>query len=108
MWPQCGPGLVRSRLVADAFGAPVLRDQGPDRPAGHGKADARLDQPTSCLQSQIGQGRHLRRQGNSAGRASLRLSVDVRVRPVRTAVNGTLVARLAVRGWLPAAGDGSR
>jgi hypothetical protein len=30
---------VRSRLVADAFGAPVLRDQGSDRPAGHGKAD---------------------------------------------------------------------
>jgi hypothetical protein len=29
MWPQCGPGLVRSRLVADAFGAPVLRDQRP-------------------------------------------------------------------------------
>jgi hypothetical protein len=33
----------RSRLVADAIGAPVLRDQGPDRPAGHGKADVRLD-----------------------------------------------------------------
>ena len=29
----------RSHLVADASGAPVLRDQGPDRPAGHGKAD---------------------------------------------------------------------
>jgi hypothetical protein len=43
----CGPGAprtqhgqgVRSRLVADASGAPVLRDHGPDRPAGHGKAD---------------------------------------------------------------------
>jgi hypothetical protein len=34
---------VRSRLVADASGAPVLRDQGPDRPAGHGKVDASLD-----------------------------------------------------------------
>jgi hypothetical protein len=35
--------LVRSRLVADAFGAPVRRDQGPDRPAGHGKADTSLE-----------------------------------------------------------------
>jgi hypothetical protein len=33
---------VRSRLVADASGAPVLPDQGPDRPAGHGKADENL------------------------------------------------------------------
>jgi hypothetical protein len=33
----------RSRPVADASGAPVLRDQGPDRPAGHGKADPSLD-----------------------------------------------------------------
>jgi hypothetical protein len=30
-------------LVADASGAPVLRDQGPDRSAGHGKADTGLD-----------------------------------------------------------------
>jgi hypothetical protein len=36
-------GGFRSRSVADAFGAPVLRDQGPDRPAGHGKADQGLD-----------------------------------------------------------------
>jgi hypothetical protein len=42
MWPQCGPGLIRSRLVADAFGAPVLRDRGPDRPAGHGNVDPSL------------------------------------------------------------------
>jgi hypothetical protein len=40
---SCGPSadqwVFRSRLVADAFGAPVLRDQGTDRPAGHGKVD---------------------------------------------------------------------
>jgi hypothetical protein len=41
--PPCTGGL-RSRSVADASGAPVLRDQGPDRPAGHGKADHSLDQ----------------------------------------------------------------
>jgi hypothetical protein len=39
----------------DACGAPVLRDQGPERPAGHGKADANLDQLTSCSQNQIRQ-----------------------------------------------------
>jgi hypothetical protein len=33
----------RFRPVADACGAPVLRDQGPDRPAEHGKADMSLD-----------------------------------------------------------------
>jgi len=35
-----GPGPVRARTPP---GAPVLRDQGPDRPAGYGKADAYLD-----------------------------------------------------------------
>jgi hypothetical protein len=53
----CGPSAARwgfrSRLVADAFGAPVLRDQGPDRPAGHGKADLspRLTAEVSCPSS---------------------------------------------------------
>jgi hypothetical protein len=36
---QTGRHAFRSRPVADASGAPVLRDQGPDRPAGHSKAD---------------------------------------------------------------------
>ncbi len=37
----------RSRPVADAIGAPVLRDQGSERPTGHGKADpyARIGPP---------------------------------------------------------------
>jgi hypothetical protein len=38
--PSTDRAGVRSRLVADVFGAPVLRDKGPDRPAGHGKADS--------------------------------------------------------------------
>jgi hypothetical protein len=42
-------GGLRSLLVADAFGAPVLRDQGTDRPAGHGKADPSLD-PLHAMQ----------------------------------------------------------
>ena len=33
----------RFRPVADACGAPVLRDQSPDRPAEHGKTDPSLD-----------------------------------------------------------------
>jgi len=52
-----GSGLVRWRTPL-ALGS--LRP-GPDRPAGHGKDDASLDQPTPCSQSQIGQGRHLGR-----------------------------------------------
>ena len=43
---KCSPWLssARSRLVADAFRAPVLRDQESiGRPAGHSKADAGLD-----------------------------------------------------------------
>ena len=70
--------------------------------------DFRSSSMTTCLQSQIGQDRHLRRQGNSAGRTSLMLSVAVRPGPVMTAVNGTLVARPAARGRLPAADDGFR
>jgi hypothetical protein len=37
---QHGPTRVRIRVVAGAFGDPVLRDQGLDRAAGHGKADS--------------------------------------------------------------------
>jgi hypothetical protein len=87
----------RSCPVADACGAPVLRDQGPDRPAGHGKADASLDQSTTCLQSQIGCCRHLRGWGTAQVVGAVVLSVVVRSGPARTVVNGTLVAR-PVRG----------
>ena len=41
--------------VVDACGAPVLRDQGPERPAGHGKADANLDQTDQLFPNQIRQ-----------------------------------------------------
>jgi hypothetical protein len=36
-------GSARCSKVADSSDAPVLRDQGPDRPAGHGKADHSRD-----------------------------------------------------------------
>jgi hypothetical protein len=54
---------------------------------------ARCEPATSCLQSQIGQGRHLRRQGNVQVEATEALFVGVRWGPLRAAVNGTVVAR---------------
>ena len=50
----------RSRLVADAFGAPVLRDQGPIRPAGRGEADHAASSSSSgpfrqCVQARARQ-----------------------------------------------------
>jgi len=47
--PSARLGVARSRPVADACGAPVLRDQRPDRPAGHGKAEQGLSRcPPPC------------------------------------------------------------
>ena len=48
---------------------------------------------TPCSQSQIGQDRHLQRHEAAQVDAASALSVIVRWRPARTAVNGTLVAR---------------
>ena len=99
LWPRCGPssllvpgmsGPVRARTPP---GAPVLRDQGPDRPAGYGKADASLGQATPCLQSQIGRGRHLARLRTAQVMAAVGLSVGVRLQPLASVVNGTVVAR---------------
>jgi len=50
---------------------------------------------TPCSQSHIGPVRHLRRQGTVPVEAAGALSVTVRWGPVRTAVNGTLLARPA-------------
>ena len=64
--------------------------------------DRSLDEATSCSQSQIGQDCDLRRKRTVQVGEALTLSVVVRWEPVRTAVNGTLVARphedLARRG----------
>jgi hypothetical protein len=48
---------------------------------------------TTCSQSQIEQDRYLLLQRTGQGEAASVLSVGVRWRPVRTAVNGMLVAR---------------
>jgi hypothetical protein len=87
-------GLLRSRPGADAvrrfrsLGAQGLRPL-----AGYRKAVLCPVGTITCLQSQIGQDRHLQRQGTAQVTAGVVLSVGVRSRPVRTAVNGTLVAR---------------
>jgi hypothetical protein len=53
-----------------------------------------LEPTTPCLQSQIGRDRHLRRQETAQAVGVVVLSVVVRSGPFRTAVNGTVVARL--------------
>jgi hypothetical protein len=59
------------------------------------QGNAALTTPTPCSQSQIGPVRHLRRSLPSQVEAAVALSMVVRWGPVRTAVNGTLVARPA-------------
>lgn len=67
---------------------------------------ARFEPATSCLQSQIGQASHLWRRGNVQVEAIPALSVIIRWGPVRTAANGTLVARLASTTLLKRGSDG--
>jgi hypothetical protein len=55
--------------------------------------DRSLDEATPCSQSQIGQVRHLRRSLPSQVELAVAVSVIVRWRPARTAVNGTVVTR---------------
>ena len=77
MRTQHGPNWVQSRLVADACGGPVLRRQGPIGQPGAARPIKALTKRLLLATSQMG------------------LSVDVRWGPVATAVNGTVVARLA-------------
>jgi hypothetical protein len=78
-------GADRARTSATTPWWPlVLRRQGPDR-----------DQATPCLQSQIGQSRHLVRRRTAQVMAAVRLSVGVRLQPLASVVNGTVVARPA-------------
>jgi hypothetical protein len=55
--------------------------------------DHYLGQATPCLQSQFGQGRYLAMRRTAQVMVVVGLSVVVRCGPVRTAVNGTVVAR---------------
>jgi hypothetical protein len=54
---------------------------------------------TPCSQSQFGQDRYLGKQGSQQVEAVVVLSVAVRSGPLRTAVNGTFVARPARMTW---------
>ena len=62
-----------------------------------------LEPTTPCLQSQIGHDRYLRGLSAMQVEAAVALSVAIPWGPVRTAVNGTVVARPArttfVRAW---------
>jgi hypothetical protein len=52
-----------------------------------------LEPTTPCLQSQIGRGRYLARRRRAQVMAAVGLSVGVRLRPLTSVVNGTVVAR---------------
>src|SRR5215207_4749546 len=81
-----------------------LRDQGPDRPAGYGKADPSLDH-LHAMQFRA----HQEAQVSGVWPASRPLEVTVTVRwiPV-TAAYGTRVTRLARTAMLAPGGDGSQ
>jgi hypothetical protein len=57
------------------------------------RGQCRLDQLPPCLQSQFGRCCHLRGWGPALVERAAALSVVVRWGPLRTSVNGTLVAR---------------
>jgi hypothetical protein len=54
-----------------------------------------LEPTTPCLQSQFGQGRDLARRRTAQVMAALGLSLGVRMRPLVSLVDGTVVARPA-------------
>ena len=54
-----------------------------------------LEPTTPCLQSQIGQDRYLWRRWMPQVATAVVLSVGVRMRPLASVANGTLVARQA-------------
>jgi len=65
-----------------------------------GVETARFEPATSCLQTQIGRGRHLARRRTAQVMAAVGLSVGVRLRPLASLVNGKVVARPTRRpGW---------
>jgi hypothetical protein len=74
---SCSAARVGGGPVGD-LRAPLLRGQGPDRPAGHGKADQSLGQATPCSQSQIGHCCHLPGWATAQVEAGMALSVVVR------------------------------
>jgi hypothetical protein len=69
--------------------------------------DTSAPQATPCSQSQIEQDRYLRKRLTTQVEAAPALSVVVRWGPVRTAVNGRLVARVGERRRRHLGGDGS-
>jgi hypothetical protein len=88
----CGPRADQRRpcLVRPSSACSGLHDQGPDR---HGKADECPDRSPACKPDRAGSSPA--EAGNGAGRVAVALSGIVRWGSVRTAMNGTIVARPA-------------
>jgi hypothetical protein len=91
---SCEHRGFQSRPVADAFGAPVLRDHGPDRPAGHGKADHKALTP--CMPCSFGLLPNPRSMVGVQPDGPLEVTVTDRSIRLVTAACGTRMAR-AVR-----------
>jgi hypothetical protein len=68
---------------------------------------ARFEPATSCLQSRIGPVCHLRRRRTAQVEVAVALSMIVRWGPVKTAVNGTVVARRARTTFVRPGGVGT-
>jgi hypothetical protein len=84
-----GSGPVRSRTPAGLRSSATR-----DRSAGRARQGRCRPRPTiPCSQSQFGRCGHLRRRGRAPVECAVALSVVVRSEPVRTVVNGRLVAR---------------
>jgi len=66
-----------------------------------------LEPTTPCLQSQIGQGRHLARRRAAQVMAAAGLAVGIRMRPLASIVNGTVVARPARMTFVRLGGGGT-
>jgi hypothetical protein len=64
----------------------------PDRPVGHGKADAPRPSIT-CFKARLGEAVTCQVGGAAQVEGAVALSVVVRSGPIMTAVNGTVVAR---------------
>jgi hypothetical protein len=105
MWTKRGPRLARrqggpilpGRGRLRRFGPPRRgTDFGPDRLAGHGKANHGLDRRSPACKARSGRIVTCDGRGTAQVKVALVLTVVVRLGPTMTAANGTVVARPSV------------
>jgi len=87
-----GSGAVRARTPP---GAPVLRAQGPDRPAGHGKADASRRPIDHLLAKEVRAGLQPPTTASRPAQRAFLVSLNDRWCPLWAAATGTWMARPA-------------